>query len=172
MKTVAIDCDGVLVDVHSVIEEAWRRAGLPYRIEDVTCFRFVDCVGPQAHEIAWKVFEQPTLYDTLTPMPYALDALADLRRTYRVITISAPVAQHAGSKFQFLQTLGFNKDDIFLAADKPQIRADLLVDDRAETVEVWPAAAILYDRPWNRRSKFPYRAWDWHDVPRLVRELL
>lgn len=154
--TVAVDCDGVLVAVHTLIDEVWRANGLPFQHDPhVTDFDYAKCVGSRGKLHAYNVFRRPDLYDcpTLPLEPGARAGLEALRAAqYKVIAVSSPFAEHAGSKWSLLRRLGFEHDEIFLAGDKQSVRWDVLIDDKAETVVETPPVrkALLYDQPWNR----------------------
>jgi 5'(3')-deoxyribonucleotidase len=170
MWTVAVDCDGVLVAVNPLIVAEWQAAGLPYTYEDITAFDYEACVGREAKDLAFGVFRRPDLYDKLKPEPGALMGLRDLRKFARVIAVSNAMPEHAGSKLRFLLRTGFSHRDIFLAADKASVCANLLIDDRASTLYHWPRERIVFDRPWNRSWDIPYchRVKEWPDIAPLV----
>jgi 5'(3')-deoxyribonucleotidase len=50
--------------------------------------------------------------------------------------------------------------------DKSLIRTDYLLDDRFENVVSFHGFGILFNRPWNRGSKYFYsaRLKDWNDI--------
>ena len=173
-KTIAVDCDGVLVAVHKIIDEVWAERGLPFQHDPhVTDFDYRKCVGNLAKELAYGVFQRPDLYDS----PYleleegAMAGLCALRASqYNVIAVSSPFAQHAGSKWGLLRRLGFEHDEIFLTGAKHEVRWDTLIDDRAETVLETPhyLDALLFSQPWNRWvNEYPAnvrRVGSWDDI--------
>lgn len=154
---IAVDCDGVIAAVHQLIDDAWADAALPCRHDpNVWCFDYEECVGKEAKKIAHSVFARPHLYDEpLFPLIYgAEEGLAKLRAQpgVRVMAVSAPFAEHAGSKWKFLRRMGFGRNDIFLTKSKNDVCWDTLIDDRAETITKIPPGrtGILFTQPWNK----------------------
>ena len=160
--TAAIDVDGVLVDASGLYLEAWRAAGITVdgrepRKADIQTYDFRAIPGisdPQrAHELAMTVYSRPDLYDGYAPMAGALEALEELRLQARVIAVSCPTVGHADSKLRFLQALGFELRDIFLAPDKLSIKWDVLLDDAPHYLARARQArrkVVCFTQPWNQ----------------------
>ena len=175
--TVAIDCDSVLFPINElvVLPLLESRLGREVRKQDITDWGYSEIPGGK--QIAYEAFKRPNLYDgyTLKVMPGAEDALAVLRSQYRVIAVSSPFAQHAGSKWSFLQRCGFDHEDIVLCGDKGLVGLDALVDDApSHALRVGRERCVVFDQPWNREDALSdfERAFSWEDVPRKVARLL
>jgi 5'(3')-deoxyribonucleotidase len=170
---IGIDVDGVLAMVHKAVDKAWATAELPFTHDkDVLDYDYDKCVGKVAKRLAYEVFAIPTLYDNMAVDRSAASALRELRANHRVVAVTAPLAEHAGSKLRFCQRAGFDLHDTFLCHDKHLLELDVLVDDRAETLIEPPFVGILFDQPWNRWChRHPRRAFNWNDVTRMIKEL-
>jgi hypothetical protein len=108
------------------------------------------------------------LYTGVVPILGSFDGVGALRDAgHRVIVVTADYSQ---GKIDWLTDYGYtrSKEEIFFAADKSLIRADVLVDDKPQTVAEFPGHAILFSRPWNLAFDWPWRANNWDDVLRLI----
>jgi 5'(3')-deoxyribonucleotidase len=151
---------------------------------DITRWEISQCVKPECGSKIWKYLELPTLYDEVRPMPGALEGVALLRTAgHRVVFVTscgknASTIARAGDKFQWLVRNGFLEVkepylDFIVCADKTQVAADIIIDDRADTVSAWVEAgraAILVSRPHNRSSASldVIRAGSWRDITLMV----
>ena len=174
-SVIAIDCDSVLFPINElvVLPLLSERLGREVVKQEITSWDYGEIEGGKA--IAYEAFQRPNLYD-----PYDLSIVGDaeaglwnLRHTYdRVIAVSAPFDQHAGSKWRFLRRCGFAHEDIFLAADKGMVFWDVLVDDAPKyALEFGNEEVVVFDQPWNRDLTGFERAYGWADVPRKVARL-
>ena len=174
---LALDCDSVLFPVNELVVLPYMEQVLGYPVDkqEITTWRFGDI--PRGAELALAMFTRPDLYDEYDAYstPGLPDALAVLRSQYRVLAVSVPFAEHAGSKWRYLRRLGFGDEDIVLCGDKRLVGFDVLVDDKPYTAEVLgPSKVVVFDQPWNRTDdlNLHHRAYDWPDVPRKVARLM
>ena len=173
---VGIDVDSVLFPINEkVILPAFERAGIPALMEDITDFDYAKCLTEGHKQIAMAYFAQHDLYDDFDISPLVRDELAVLRSQYRVLAVSNPFYEHAGSKWDFCYRAGFDHENIVLLADKALLKLDVLVDDRPRTCQdVGAARAVVFDQPWNRGQAMGgyTRAYGWSDLTRKVARLL
>jgi len=175
MKTIGIDVDSVLFPINEwVIIPAWARVGLPVKLEDITDFDYLKCLTPEHKQIAFRQFMRSDLYDGFRPTEVAMAALTLLRERYRVIAVTSPFYQHAGSKWRFCQRAGFEHGDIILCGDKTLVNMDVLLDDRPKTLlALGPGKSMVFDRPWNRYQLYTHhRVYGWISVPAGLDHLL
>ncbi len=74
----------------------------------------------------------------------------------------------------WLDTAGIPYRDICFLGQKPEVEADIYVDDAPHNVQALRQAgntAVVFDQPYNRDTPGP-RARDWPEVERLVLEAL
>jgi len=171
-KIIALDLDSTLFPLNElVVLPALRAAGFDVKMWDITTFDWEECLGPEVKKIAMSVYMRPDLYDGLELSDEAIRLLDSLRRRYsRVIMVTSPFQQHAGSKWAFCQRAGFAHKDIFMCGDKALVNFDVLLDDRAETcAKIGPRRAVIFDRPWNRDlSPYFTRAYSLEDAERKI----
>jgi 5'(3')-deoxyribonucleotidase len=138
---------------------------------------------PQGEAI-YEVLGRPGLYDSVQGVEGAIEGLRMLRKSYRVVFVTANEQPTFKEKRNCLVRNGLvsqqdvRKDSI-VAFDKTLARVDLLIDDCAENVENFPGPAILFDRPWNRAWRTPksrtapvVRCFSWTTIPNFVDVLL
>ncbi len=158
-KIIALDLDSTLFPINEwLVLPTLRANGFPdVTIDDVTAFDWEECLGRRAKAVAFDVYNDPNLYDGLNLPAEAQQLLSDLRNRYdRVIVVTSPFPQHAGSKWNLCVRSGFAHKDIFMCGDKAMVNFDVLLDDRAETcAKIGPRRAVVFDRPWNQKLS-PY----------------
>lgn len=156
---------------------------------EVTRWEISQCVKAECGTKIWKYLERPDLYDKVRPVPGALEGVALLRAAgHRVVFVTScgshsGTMARAGDKFEWLMREGFFRSiqnphlDFVVCADKTQVIADLLIDDRADTIAAWVAArrpAILVSRPHNRdrQGLNLVRAENWAEIVARVERLV
>lgn len=161
---IVIDVDGTIADIVTGLEEAFRLRGVPVPPD------FRHLLGTAA---GGKLLPEP--WRTLAPMllaepgfaisiPWyegAADFCQDLIRDgHNVMVLTAPYDSHTwvAERFEWLRGIFDHNEVIFCPSDhKRRVRADVLVEDRADIVREWAihhpkGLAILVDRPWNQDS--------------------
>lgn len=185
---IAVDVDDT---VAHLIERWLQLYNADYNDEmtpgDVTRWEISQCVKPECGRKIWTYLTRPDLYDGVRPVPGALEGIATLRAAgHRIVFVTscgshAATIGRAGDKFAWLLKHGFLdvQDahlDFIVCADKTQVAADVLIDDRADTIAAWVAMrrpAILVDRPHNqeRKSLNLVRAENWTEIVMRVSRL-
>ena len=183
---IACDVDGVVADLQS---EWLRRYNKDYEdtltLEDWTTFGVHEkCkCGTKLYEY----LHDPTLYPAVLPVHNALYGVNLLRTLgHRVVFVTSCVPGMTDGKYDWLVENKFLapsndgwwgglSDDFIVTGDKSLIDADILIEDRAETVIEWVEKrrhrAIIINRPWNRGvdMRSSLTAWitwvdDWREV--------
>jgi len=189
---VACDVDDVLNLLH---EEWFRRYNRDYddALDNERCrsWDIHKCVKPECGEKIYDYLYESDFYEHVKVLPGAQDGVAALREMgHRVIFVTSPVKGTMDQKWEWLERYGFidvhsrASPDLVMMHDKTLINAQLLIDDRGETVVDWVQncrkRAILYEYPHNhsvietQHSAFwAYcsRARHWDDIIRIVQEM-
>jgi 5'(3')-deoxyribonucleotidase len=162
---VGIDLDGVLGDqISDVLPRIKQRLGIDLRYEDITEFRLPLGSTDLAAEIQDAQRDEAYLRE-MPPHKGAAGLVAELRRKYRVVLITArPGASRAATE-SWLRANGFEFDDIVNAEEskKSIYGVDALIDDYtgniADFLEHTEGLGLLVDRPWNRRDREVLEKW-------------
>lgn len=152
--TILFDVDGVLANLHV----AWlKRYNLEYHdrlaVKDIIKWDIHELVKP---ECGTKVYDylDYTIYDEVSPIRGAREAVQYARQWSRVIFVTTPCNNHGGAKLVWLNKHGFevDKKDYIECHDKSLIRGDVLIDDYPNNLLGFVGLPILFDRPWNQES--------------------
>jgi 5'(3')-deoxyribonucleotidase len=163
--TVGIDLDGVLSDqITDVLPRIKRRLGIDLTYNDITAFRLP--LG--STDLALEIQDAQGDASYLRDMPAhegAARVVADLRRRYRVLLITArPPGSRAMTEL-WLRTNEFEFDGIVNAEEtkKSLYGADVLIDDYTGNIrdflEQTEGLGLLVDRPWNRQDRHTLESW-------------
>lgn len=159
-KIVAVDLDGTIGELH----EPWlSRYNADYHdnktLNDLTSWDMHHHVKKECGTRIYHYLGQSDLYDHVTPVPGAREAIERIREHARVIFVSSCASGTEPAKVRWLKRCGFLPDgfsqpDWYACADKSLIDADLLIDDHFGNCEAFVARnpnrkAILIHRPWN-----------------------
>jgi 5'(3')-deoxyribonucleotidase len=167
---IGIDVDDVVADLMG----AWLArynvtANTSFTVDDLTQWEIWQDLGCSEHELFAML--TPDLYQSVKPMPGALDAINELRamgHTILYIT-SCGTKELYDAKWKWLVEHGFivGATPTFTVAvgswttyrNKQQAcehyKVDLLVDDHVDNVESVSCTAYLMSRPHNRRRITP-----------------
>lgn len=171
-RVIAVDVDGVVADMFPVWLERYHRdhPDVPYSLADV--------YGDRAKRdlVFLSYLNDPTLYDGVSPIPGALEAIQELRaKGHRVVFVTSCVKGMVDGKWNWLQRHGFlpagdfQADDLVIVHDKSLIRASALIDDLPKNVSRWGNRGILFTQPWNVDSTHMPRVAGWPEVIQLLR---
>jgi 5'(3')-deoxyribonucleotidase len=135
----------------------------------------------QFHHLHRRAVLDHRMFRTMPVMPGAADALwrlSDAGVWIRLITHRLYVnwghAVVLEDTAAWLDTSGIPYRDICFLGQKPEVEADVYVDDAPHNIEALRAAgneAIVFDQPYNAAIDGP-RARGWAEVERLVLELV
>lgn len=169
---IAFDIDGVLADLH----KAWlgmynQDYGDDLTYDDLVIWNMDKLVKPECGVKIFNYLNNPSLYDHVLPIPGGIEVVSELRSVgHRVIFVTATPMASAGRKFKWLVDWHFLTDefeslnDYFECRDKSLIRANVLIDDNAETIKAYPGVGFLYNAPWNQNMKWPKRIYELSDI--------
>ena len=166
----------VLVDVDDVVAnlvEHWLSiyndiAKDTVVVNDITDWDIAKFVKPDWKGGIYDILRRPNLYDGVEPVDGALDGVKRLINAgYRIVYVTAPVIETAGSKYFWLRTNGFpiTQDNYVEAKDKSLIRGDFMIDDGVHNIETTCAGdTLLFSKPWNRDYTGSVRVKNWKEI--------
>jgi 5'-nucleotidase len=128
-------------------------------------------VKPECGEKIYNYFLLPELYADVEPMPGAVQAIDKLREMdHEVLFATAntnpailPCLRRHGLLLEHYSSIGYAQ-----IYNKDWLKADLIVDDKPETVMNFPGLGILFDRKHNQSFNWMWRAHNWNEVIELV----
>jgi 5'(3')-deoxyribonucleotidase len=186
LATLAIDVDEVIAQlVPTWVGELRRRhpeCPDPHT-PAWTSWQVTDQIPEKYHDILFEILDEPTLYDTVEPVPGALEGIQALRAmNYRTVFVTSASNGHAGAKLRwlvkhgFLDTHKFQRDYVE-CYDKTLIYADMILDDRPRTChdfvkEHGVGRALLYMPRYlapECRTGLPF-VTNWGAVPTLIQK--
>ena len=156
---VLLDVDGVLANfVDAMLDVAFRRYDLRFNHDDITDLDILNIVGKQYENELFAACKAPGYCANIATYPCAVEGVARLRAVADVTILTSPIH---GMSWYFERVewcckhFGFTPKDVAFMADKTRVDADVLIDDKFETVVNWAAChpdgvGLLWDRPWNR----------------------
>lgn len=152
-KIIAIDCDGVIRDIHSKIIELYNNAyGENLKKKDITDWDFSKFSKTDIFSFAFGE-HLSTIYLNSKPIPDAVSTINKLRKEYFVFVLSH---QNSHKKRLFTE-MWLEKKFKHLpvkfvdnAEDKDKhIKYDILIDDRPNSI-IDCSNVILFRQPWNK----------------------
>jgi len=152
---IAIDIDGVLADIHSVvIQKIQKKLGLKETPPTPTKWDFFDEIGITKKDF-WRAYIELWSQEyQLIPLiePDAPTIVAELRKTFRIAIVSTRPKETWSGTVAWLKLRGIQYDELRLLppkTDKATLEYSIIVDDNPELAQRCKNV-IIYDRPWNR----------------------
>ena len=174
---ILIDMDGVISDFDGEFLKRWRER-YPDKVyvplEERTSFYVKDSYPEELHSLVKEILLEPGFFRDMMPMAGAKDALKEMEQMgLELFICTSPLSAYKNcvlEKFEWVdRELG---DDwvsrIVLTKDKTLVKADYIIDDKAEITGVESSPEwehIIYDRPYNRGGKKKRLTWkNWKQV--------
>lgn len=180
---VLVDMDGVVVDLEAAFWLRWadEQPDAPQRADvDPTVFHVLGRFEASYHAAVAAILDEPGFYADLPTVPGAVEALTamlDAGLDVRLCTaprLSNPTC--ASDKItSAVRHLGAGwAERTIITRDKSMVRGDLLVDDKPTvTTTLTPTwKHVVFDTPYNRTSRSPYRLTGWDAWETTVTPLL
>ncbi len=182
---LGVDLDGVCGDYTEAFRQivALERSIDPSSLPSVRDWSFSDWgLSPEEFDaLHRRAVIDHRMFATMPAMDGVADALwqlSDLGVWIRVIThrlyVSWGHAIAVADTVSWLDSVGIPYRDLCFLGQKPQVEADLYIDDAPHNVEALRAAGnevIVFDQPYNQGLAAP-RAYGWHDVVQLVTDAI
>lgn len=148
IPTIALDADGVLVDINTPwLTELNRQTGKALRYEEITTWDWHLLFGISKSQL-YKA-RQPEMYDEVQPIEGAQDGVRLLKQMgYRLVVLTHDLPHFARRKKAAIERLFPELTEIVFAKEKKAVMPTaLLVDDAAHN-----RPDILLTQPWNARA--------------------
>ena len=126
-----------------------REGGKPMTMEQVTSFEIKDHV--EHPELVSKIFKTEGFFSSLQPLPGAVEAFKRLSKRHECrVATSSYGPQSAKEKLEWCDRwLGLAYRDVIIGGKKHWIDADILIDDKPETMKQWKRVGISIAWPYN-----------------------
>ncbi len=171
MKTILIDVDGTIADIHTVWLDMYNKEyGDNMTVDQITKWEMHELVKPECGKGIYKFLSHPDFYKRTHPIDGAIWGVGELRRRgHKIVFVTSGVFPE---KERWVEFLGFGgKRDIVFTEQKELVVGDIMIDDYQPNIKAWYEIgkhAILFDRPWNQTTPWHPRAKTWEDAVRLV----
>lgn len=170
---VGIDVDGVCADL---LPEWLRRYNADFgdslSCDQITAWDTHQFTKPECGVKIYGYLSLPDLYEGVAPLPAAAESIERIRALgHEVAFVTSCTYGMVDQKARWLERHGFTKSrkdgglpaDLIVANTKRWVGADLLVDDRAQTIVEWLAdrakRAILVEMPYNKSIDLTSMDW-------------
>ncbi len=173
---ILIDMDGIIVDLMTpwleVYNREWGDSLQRWQVTDWALHRFVK---PECGLKVYDFIKRLGFYDHLPAHLGAIEAVTKLHESGHDIKFAtaSPCADAARGKIVWIERefehLGFGIRDVISIYDKVWLEADVLIDDKTETIKAWSQKATTqtsYPRPRIMAISHPHNqdAREWADV--------
>ena len=158
------DMDGVLAPLHeAVLGEYNRRYDHDLTAEDMRLYHFGNTPGIRcSEEEVWEIIAEVDYvdietYPRMVQLALEFEGLGIPSAIVSALTWYPPNA-HAMQKREWVHRFMGRGFPVLFTRDKHWCcrgQDDILIDDKAETVAMWPGRGILLERPWNRDERDP-----------------
>ena len=158
--TILLDMDQVIVDTTTGFIKKWKEMFpeipcVPY--EKISALDLEELYLPEHKDNVSQVWASPGLFYGLKPLPGALEAIEEIKRTVRDVAIctSSPSKNRyaAQEKYEWVRD---NLDSdwlkrLIITQDKTRIFGDILIDDKPKISGAQNPSweHVLYTHPWN-----------------------
>lgn len=182
MKTVLLDCDGVLADFATAYLDIIRAmTGRDHRIEQVDRFDMHVALGLDANETAAckRALGQATGFARLLSIyPDAQHSVRRLEQLADVYIVTAPWSSNStwthDREWWLKHHFGIPSSRVIHTSAKHLVRGDVFVDDRSDTLAHWRAEhptgiPVLWSTPHNQGERWDgERTGDWARLIQIV----
>lgn len=173
-KRFLTDVDEVLADFQGpALEVVAAVVGRRYQQSDFKEWDIFADLTKEEFKACQTVFEQPGWCASLPPLPGAVDAIQELRKTRTVFAVTSPMHTRnwVYERTEWLQDhFKFSRREIIFASTKHFIRGADYLDDNPHHIRDWKAEhpegnAMLWDIPNTRTMGYDeHRVRSWSDV--------
>lgn len=190
MKTILLDCDGVLADFSlGVCEVVKTITGRDFKPDNITEWDFCKALKlapDEARDVRRALSMSGHVWPNLKPFPAAQEAVKCLYKVANVYVITSPWNSCKTWLHEREAWLDLHFDiphtRVIATSAKHLVSGDIFVDDKPGNVEAWHHAqgwtddhggesrAVLWDAPYNREAEIDgaIRATSWAQIEELV----
>lgn len=188
---ILLDMDETVVDLIGDWLAAYNRQWSDNLTKDkVTGWDFHTYCKAECGKQVYDILQRPGFFDYLPPMPGAVGAVRTLHAQGHelLFATSTPSADAARGKVEWIKRtfgdLGYGISKIIQIADKSLIDADMLVDDKPETILQWAKAGrqiVAIVHPHNvieatEHASYAAHSWQnpvaaWRDIVSHIRKV-
>lgn len=167
MKTILLDCDGVLADLVSHLCASINESpakGAPLTPLDFREYNFADTLKGEQFVEANSAMRRQGFVRSVPPYIGAASFVRTLQKTCRVYCVTA--ATHTphwhSERLNWLAMLNIHERDVIFTSSKERISGDFLIEDHPGHCVRWleenpTGRALLVDRPWNHVGAKGYK---------------
>lgn len=178
-KIAFVDVDGVVADLGT----AWLNRYNKDFDDNLTNENILDWhtsqyVKPECGNKIYDYLEDPTLYDEVEPIPFALGGVSFLRNAgFRVVFATTSVNGASGRKYRWLVDHNFlpvelSLKDYIEIGDKglldPGGFENILIDDGIHNLKAFKGFGILFSRPHNIKEVWHPVLFGWENISILL----
>lgn len=175
---VGVDCDGILAHfADHVIRRVNEETGTSHTFADIKTWEIFESIGGGDKKLQSKIYDelkQAGGASNLAVFEGAKEGIARLQEIAHVFIVTSPFRPSAtwmSDREEWLHRhFGISARDVVHCSSEKKYRvvADVFVDDKAETVDVWQRChpgkrGLVWDALYNRDSKLP-RVYGWDEL--------
>jgi 5'-nucleotidase len=174
---IGIDIDDTVADlVPTWIKRYNQKYSDTLAVKEISDWDISKFVKPECGKKIYDLLIK-NLYDDVLPIFGAIKGIHALREQgHQIVYITSFCPTTAGRKYDWLKEYHLieNLREYMECNNKALVRIDILIDDRAETIQNLSKSTIgiLYNRPWNVEAiSHNLRARSWKDVLSFVNKI-
>ena len=170
---VLIDMDGVLCDfVGQCIKYSKEYFG-----EDRITPYIPTFSQPQAINWLRRFYAYPNFFETMDPIPGAIEGIRELMQKHECFIVTAPAKKHPdaykGKHLWLEQYIPEMINRLFITPLKYMVRGDYLIDDLPKNLNAFPSKTICYNQPYNQAPELfhkplDYRVNNWEEINSIL----
>lgn len=177
---IAIDVDNTINNLQETVISLFNsRYGTNYSIADFTDYDVVNVLPVHEAVKMQEMYGDAGLYNYVKPIVGANEGIEKLISLgHQVYLVSDTIPKTFGEKVEFIKRFFPSIDEAHIIAmkDKWLLRADIIIEDKLQTVLAKPYwHRILLDYPWNQSTKdYVYdifRCSNWNEVVEAVNKI-
>lgn len=166
-RTIGLDVDGVLLDIHTPwLREYTIASGHQITTDDLRGWNLYDYIRSDWCS-RFDAFRTPALYLVTRPIPGAVEGVRELaRQGHRLVVVTHDTRPYVSVKRAQLARFFPDLREFVFTDTKGCVKTDVLIDDAPHNVAGRPGG-ILLSQPWNMAFFGAPRVAEWQDIPRL-----
>ena len=177
---ITVDWDNCLNNLTEKTIDLYNKTnGTEIQLSDITTYDFFECLPENEANGICKLFKEKKLWDSLSPLAGAREALKTLiKQGHTIYIATATDISNFEWKCKWLTKFYpfISTDNVIRIMDKSLIKTDVLIEDKLENLIGNFAERICIDYPWNRSTSKDYaygihRVSNWSEIPQVIKEI-